>query len=178
MRFKQFLLNESKIYLGQKVGDILTAAQELNNDAPNMGARDLTRFSEKIVNQIRRIIHSNWSKEETKYLKTLQTVGVALMRSIDEKDDLTGTIAGSVAVLEKLVANLGTPINKFAVTDSPPSKENNVTSDSENQKDQSAPPPTPKTMDQTVPAGPPAGGTGQDLYSPPLGGNSGPMDAF
>jgi hypothetical protein len=178
MKFKQFLLNESKAYLGQKVGDILTAVQELNNDAANMGTRDLIRFSERIVNQIRRILHSDWPKEETKYLTTLQKVGVALMRSIEEKDDLPGTIAGSSSVLEKLVANLGTPINKFATTDSPPQEDNKNTASSQGQKDQSAPPPSPKTIDNAGPVSPPAGGTGQDLYSPPLGGNSGPMDAF
>jgi len=112
MRFKQFLLNESQAYLGQKVGDILTAAQELRDDANNMGTRDLTRFSERIVNQIRRILHSNWPREEKKHLLTLQKVGVALMKSIEEKDDLPGTIAGCATSLEKLVANLGVPIHK------------------------------------------------------------------
>lgn len=70
MRFKQFLLNENKAYLGQKVGDILTAVKEINDDSKTMGSRDLVRFSERVVNQIRRILHSNWSKEEKKFLLT------------------------------------------------------------------------------------------------------------
>ena len=56
MRFKEFLLVEQRAYLGQKIGDILTATQELRDDSKHMGTRDLTRFSEKIVNQIRRIL--------------------------------------------------------------------------------------------------------------------------
>ena len=120
MRFKHFLLNESQAYLGQKVGDILTAAQELRDDSNNMGTRDLTRFAERIVNQIRRILHSNWPREEKKHLLTLQKVGVALMKAIEDKDDLPGTISGSATTLEKLVAKLGVPIHKLATTDKAP----------------------------------------------------------
>jgi hypothetical protein len=175
MRFKQFLLNESQAYLGQKVGDILTAAQELRDDANNMGTRDLTRFSERIVNQIRRILHSNWPREEKKHLLTLQKVGVALMKSIEEKDDLPGTIAGCAASLEKLVGNLGVPIHKLATTDTAPEEDDKGT---DKPQDQSAPPPQSTTIDKAGPIAPPTGGTGQDLAAPPLGGSSGPMDGF
>lgn len=174
MRFKQFILNESKAYLGQKVGDILTAAQELRDDANNMGTRDLTRFSERIVNQIRRILHSNWPREEKKHLLTLQKVGVALMKSIEEKDDLPGTVAGCASSLEKLVANLGVPIHKLATTDSAPEEDDTGT----DAPDQSTPPPQSTTIAKAGPIPPPTGGTGQDLASPPLGGSSGPMDGF
>lgn len=184
MRFKEFLLNESKAYLGQKVGDILTAAQELQQDSGNMGSRDLTRFSERIVNQIRRVLHSNWPKEEKKHLVSLQKIGVALMRSIDKKDDLPGVIASVSSSLEKLVADLGTPINKFATTDTPPTRDDSSTAKPQGQnqpdttQDQSVAPMQQQTMDQSGPVGPPAGSTGQDMYSPPLGGSSGPMDGF
>jgi hypothetical protein len=70
--FKTFLLNEQSAYLGQKIGDILTAAQELRDDSPNMGTRDVIRFSQRIVNQIRRILHSNWAKENRNSLQVLQ----------------------------------------------------------------------------------------------------------
>jgi hypothetical protein len=180
MRFKEFILNEQKAYLAQKVGDILTAAHELNNDAQHIGTRDLIRFSERIVNQIRRILHSNWTKEEKKYLLNLQKVGVAIMKSIEDKDDLPGTISGSVSILEKIVSDLGMPINKLAVTDSS-SEDNddkNLSEPIKKNKDQSVPPPSPKTVASSGPLSPPSGGTGQDLMSPPLGGSSGPMDAF
>ena len=64
MRFKEFLLNESRAYLAQKIGDILSALQELKNDAPNMGARDLTQYAMRIVMLIRRVLHSSWPKDE------------------------------------------------------------------------------------------------------------------
>lgn len=178
MRFKEFLLNEQQAYLGLKVGDILTAAQELRDDAKNMGSRDLTRFSQRIVNQIRRILHSNWPREEAKHLKVLQRVAVALMKAIDEKEDLGSTIAGSVSVLEKLVSNLGVPINKLASSDESEDSDNTGTSTPEKSSDKmSAPPPQPSTIDSAGPASPPTP-PGQDLYAQPLGGNSGPMGAI
>lgn len=178
MRFKEFLLNEQQAYLGLKVGDILTAAQELRDDAKNMGSRDLTRFSQRIVNQIRRILHSNWPREETKHLKVLQKAGVALMKAIDEKDDLGSTISGVVSVLEKLVASLGVPINKLASSDEPQDSDKSGTSGPEKSADKlSTPPPQASTIDNAGPAGPP-NPPGQDMYAPPLGGNAGSLDAI
>ena len=177
MRFKEFLLNEQQAYLGQKVGDILTAAQELRDDAKNMGTRDLTRFSERIVNQIRRILHSNWPREEKKHLASLQKVGVAIMKSIEDKDDLPGTISGAAGVLEKLVADLGVPIHKLATTDKTESEPDDAEG-TDKPANQSTPPPKSSTIDKAGPVPPPAGGTGQDLATPPLGGSSGPLDAF
>ena len=171
--FKEFILNEAQAYLGQKVGDILTATQELRDDSPNMGSRDLTRFSERIVNQIRRVLHSNWPKEEKKHLVTLQKVGVALMKSIEEKDDLPGIIASSASSLEKLVADLGIPIHKLASTDATPEEDDNNT---EGPQDQSASPPQPSVIDKAGPVGPP--NSGDNVYTPPLAGSSGPMDSF
>jgi hypothetical protein len=187
IRFKQFILNESQAYLGQKVGDILTAIQELNDDAGNMGTRDLIRFSERIANQIRRVLHSNWPREEKKHLSVLQKVGVALMKAIEEKDDLKGIIAGSSATLEKLVSDLGIPIHKLATTDNAPSTDKEgvnksekaqVTQPSPPPPDQSVAPQSPQTIDQAGPETPPVGGTGQEMMAPSLGGNSGPLDAF
>ena len=176
MRFKQFILNETNAYFGQKVGDILTASQELSDDSKNMGTRDLIRFSERIVNQIRRILHSNWPKEEKKHLLTLQKVAVALMKSIEDKDDLPGTIAGSVSMLEKLVGKLGVPINKLGTDDKTPDEDDAGTDKS---MDQSTPPPNSATLDKTGPEPPPAGGTGQELYAQPLGGSgSASFDGF
>jgi hypothetical protein len=177
MRFKEYLINEQRAYLGQKVGDILTAAQELRDDARNMDTRDLTRFSERIVNQIRRILHSNWPREEKKHLKTLQKVGVAIMKSIEDRDDLPGTVSGAAGELEKLVADLGVPIHKLATTDKAPTEDDDSGTDKP-EKNQSTPPPKSFTIDKAGPVPPPTGGTGQDMYAPPLGGSSGPMDAF
>ena len=167
MRFKQFLLNENKAYLGQKVGDILTAVKEINDDSKTMGSRDLVRFSERVVNQIRRILHSNWSKEEKKFLLTLQKVAVAIMKAIDEKDDLPGIIASATTTLERLVADLGVPINKFAAPDKSSGKKDSGTAPPEKPKPQ---PPQQSMAPASPPAAPPL-----ELNAPPLGGSGGQL---
>lgn len=173
--FKTFLLNEQSAYLGQKIGDILTAAQELRDDSPNMGTRDVIRFSQRIVNQIRRILHSNWAKEERSHLQVLQKIGVAIMNSIEKKDDLPGTISGAAAELEKLVTKLGTPINKLASTEKTQKEPEQEKGTSEKEE---AAPPEAKTLEKAGSATPPAGGTSQDLATPALGGSAGPLSAF
>lgn len=174
MQFKQFLLNETRSYLGQKVGDILTAAHELRDDSKNMGSRDLTRFSERIVNQIRRILHSHWPKEEKKHLLTLQKVAVAIMKAIEEKDDLHGTIAGAAAELEKLTADLGVPIHRLGSSPKAQSEQPKGTAEPEKPATQQQPQ---NIMDQPPAQVPPPGGPPPEAASP-LGGSSGPLAAF
>lgn len=175
MRFKEFLLVEQRAYLGQKVGDILTATQELRDDSKHMGSRDLTRFSEKIVNQIRRILHSQWPREEKKHLMHLQKVGVAIMKAIEEKDDLSTVISSAASELETLSGKLGVPIHKMVGDDKAGGQEEmKGTASPEKKKSDTMP----GTMSQPAgPAPPPPGGPAPNA-SPPLGGNAGPMDAF
>lgn len=164
MNFKDFLLNENKAYLGQKVGDILTSLKEINADSKTMGSRDLVRFSERIVNQIRRILHSNWSKEEKQYLLKLQKVAVAIMKAIDEKNDLAGIIASSTSAVEKLVGDLGVPINKFAAPDKKEDSKETATAPAEKKKPM---PPQQPIAPVNPPTNPP-----MDINVPPLGGNN------
>ena len=110
LTFKFFLLNEDKVYLGHRVGDILNALQELVENGKAMGTRQLVKNSDSIVNQIRRILHSDWQKEEEKYLKTMQKVAVAIMRAIDEKDDLESILSSASDELQKVQKDLGTPM--------------------------------------------------------------------
>lgn len=123
--FKTFLLNEDIAYLGQRVGDILNASQELADQGPSMGTRQQVKNAEGIVNQIRRILHSDWKKEEEKYLKTLQKVGVAIMRAIEEKDDLSNIINSANEELTKLQGSLGSPAHSLGT----PEKEEKAPSD-------------------------------------------------
>lgn len=171
MNFKDFILNESHNYFGQKIGDILTALHELKSDSKNMGSRDLTRFSERIVNQIRRILHSQWPREEKKHLLTLQKVAVAIMKAIDEREDLPTVISGAAAEIEKLSGRLGVPINKLGAPDKAPEKEVPVGTAGPEQK--SSAPNQPSPGPPSPPLNPP-----QDLNAAPLGGNSGPFTAF
>ena len=189
MRFKEFLLNENRAYLGQKVGDILSALQQLRDDAPNMGSRNLTEYTIRIVNLIRRVLHSSWPKDEEPNLIKLQNGGVALMKAIDEKGDLPGMISAVAGAFEKLVADLGVPVNKLTPTETPKDQSSDAksTAGSENKPPEPTPPQppaadaapaTPQTVDAAPQGTPPVGSTGQDMAAPPLGGSSGPLSAF
>lgn len=192
MRFKEFLINEQQAYLAQKVGDILTAVQELSNDAPAMGARDLVQYTQQVVNQIRPILHSSWPREEKRHLLTLQKVACNLAKAMKDKGDLPGKISGSAAALEKLVADLGVPINKIMSDDVPPDAGSDKKTVEKPYKDErnkapqaepqqpaaaSASPESAQGIEASPNAAPP-GSTGLDTYAPGLGGNSGPLDAF
>lgn len=113
MKFKEFLLNESTAYFGERIGDILNALNDLEENGRSTGVRYQVRSSEQIVNQIRQILHSNWSDKEKKYLEKLQMVGVAICRAIDEKDDLSDVLSASRHELEQISAKLGTPVNSL-----------------------------------------------------------------
>lgn len=116
MEFKNFLLTEQRDYLSQKIGDILTSVHELVSGGKQIGARQLVRHSEGVVNQIRRILHSSWPKTEYKHLRKLQKCGVALMKCIEEKGDLREVLNSVRQELEQLSQKLGTPINKLGVS--------------------------------------------------------------
>lgn len=105
MRFKDYLLAESDKHLDQRLADILSAIQDLNDSAENMGARHLVSNSEKIVNQIRRVIHTHWPEREEQRLKTLQKCGAAIMRAIEEKDDLESVLKDCQSNLEEISGN-------------------------------------------------------------------------
>jgi predicted transcriptional regulator len=129
MHFKEFLLNENKAYFGQRVGDILNAVQDLDENGKSMGTRQLMRNAEAVVNQIRRILHTNWSKSDEKYLKKLQQVGVALARVLDpkvdkgEKDDIYEIIAAAKSQLEQVCDKMGVPISEPEEEDQEPPTE-------------------------------------------------------
>lgn len=168
--FKDFLLNEDKQYFSTRIGDLLAAIQELAQDSPHLGTRDLTRFSEKIVDQIRTILHSQWDKEEQHNLKKLQKIGVAIMRSIEEKDDLKAIIASATHELEKMSGKLGKPIHQMDDTEPDEPKEKGI-SKPEKKK------PAEMSQPGVLPMPKPPNSSTKD-EQPPLGGNSGPLDAF
>lgn len=117
LKFQNFLLNESKFYLGHKIGDILSALQELQQNSDGMGTRQIVANSDRIVNQIKRILHGNWSSKDEKHLKKLQIVGVALAKAIDKKDNLIEIIPNVVSALEELMSKMGQPVNSLGVSD-------------------------------------------------------------
>jgi len=161
MRFKDFLLNENRAYLGEKVGDILSAVHDLDEEGKGIGMRQMVRFCEKIVSLIRRILHSNWPETEHKHLKVLQKVGVAIMKGIEEKQDLRELMPSIRQELEKLSTDIGVPVNTMGP-------------DSENAPTPETPPEEDKAKAETPPQAPPQapgtppGASGQ--MPPPPGG--------
>jgi F0F1-type ATP synthase beta subunit len=113
MRFKEFVLTEAEDYFVKRVSDILNALQDLNDAANDMGARHLVSNSQTIVNQMRRIIHTHWPQSEKPNLETLQKCAVAIMKAIDEKDDLQGVLKASQAHLEALAGRQDKPANRL-----------------------------------------------------------------
>ncbi len=109
--FKYFLLNEDATYLGHRVGDVVTAMQELEQDLPGMGTRHIARVAEEICNQIRKILHSQWSPRHQKDLKDLQKIGVALMKCIDQKGDLKELVPAATQALGEISGRLGVKVN-------------------------------------------------------------------
>ena len=111
--FKVFLLNEEKSYLGRKVAGVLTPMQELQDDMQNMGARHLIRTAEKLVNDIRKILHGHWQQQQQQHLKELQKIGVAIQKTIDEKGDLREIIPSATQSLQTLSGKLGVKVNNL-----------------------------------------------------------------
>ena len=113
MEFKKFILNENKVYLGEKIGDILSALHNLKEVSPNLGNKQISNMAERIVDQIRRILHSDWPGNKKSLLK-LQKIGTSIMKSVKEKQDLLETIEGATQEMEQLSAELGVPVNVAA----------------------------------------------------------------
>jgi alpha-ketoglutarate-dependent taurine dioxygenase len=134
MQFKQYLISEGQSFFAQKIGDILEALQDLSDNSKNIGTRQLIRYSEEIVNHMRIILHTHWGKEEEKYLRTLQKIGVAIMRAIDEKDDLPEILVSATQEMQTLMSDLGVPMH-------------NLGSDNEGQQ------PAADSADQDIPKG-------------------------
>jgi len=113
INFKEFLINEEKGYLGHKISDILTSTQELHDDIENIGSRHLARLAEEIVNQIRKIIHGDWSSKSGKSLKELQKIGVAIQKTIDDKGDLKQIIPSAIEALQSISGDMGRKVNNL-----------------------------------------------------------------
>jgi len=102
MDFKDYIFQEDKAFLSQRLSDILSAIQDLNDSAENMGVRHMVSNAEKIVKQIRRTVHTHWPEKEESRIKVLQKCGVAIMKAIEEKDDLQGVLKSCQENLEEI----------------------------------------------------------------------------
>ncbi len=154
LSFTSFLLNENKVYLGSRIGDILAAIQDLTQNSEGMGTRQLVANSQRILSQIRRILHSNWSKREEKYLKQLQKSGVAIAKAIEEKDDLSEVLTAVTSELETLLSKMGTPLHDLGAEESPEKGDDSQVADTQGKQPQQ---PQQKQPQPPQPQQPPTG---------------------
>ena len=155
MSFKKFLLNEEKNYLGHRVGDVLTAAQELEQDMENLGSRHLNRLADNVVNQIRKILHGHWGSKSEKHLQKLQRIGVAIKKTIEDKGDLKQILPTAVQELQNISGQLGVKVNNLQAPPEQMGGEDVSQSDFQ--------------LTGNGPAGPPAGGDMGGGQAPPGG---------
>lgn len=171
--FKDFLLNENKAYLSQRAGNILTALQDIDQNSQGMGTKQLVKSAEGVANQIRRILHTHWSKGQEHNLKKLQKVAVALLRSVEEKSDLEPTIKSSIQELEGMLGNMDAPVNQLATPEGglDPSKGNPQSGVGDSVQPPPEPPAPQDDKLTPAPAGPaPAGGAAPaPTPAPPAG---------
>lgn len=119
MKFSNFLLNETKAYLGQRIGDILTALQNLQDDADDLGQRAMERALLNVVSQIRKILHGRWDDTDNKDLLVLQKVGVGIMRGLDETEvNMKELVTSAVGELERLSGDMDEPLNDLGSEES------------------------------------------------------------
>lgn len=113
--FSDFLLNEGRVYLANKIGDILTALQNLSEDAQGgLGRRACERGVQKVVDQIRRVLHSHWDDTEKNALEVLQTVAVGLMVGLEKTEvDLPSLMASAVESIQDISSKLEEPLNNL-----------------------------------------------------------------
>jgi hypothetical protein len=117
LSLKDFLICENKVYLGQRISDVLSAIQDLEENKGGMGARQLVANSDRIVGQIRKILHGTWSKKEEKWLLQLQKIGVALAKAIEDNDQLEETLSASSQEIQDLMTKMKVPITNLGSDD-------------------------------------------------------------
>lgn len=153
-KFKCFLLNEEKSHLGRKVANVLTPMQELQDDMQNMGARHLVRMAEKLVNEIRKILHGHWEQQQQKYLKELQRVAVAIQKTIEDKGDLREIMPSAIQALQTLSGKLGVKVNNLQAPEleaGVPVSQNDFEETGDGPQQPVGGTPQPQTMNQGMP---------------------------
>ena len=114
--FRSFVLNENRAFLGKEIGNILTSLQEIQEEASKIGTKNLVRFTDKIVCQVRSLLGGHWSGDDIKFLKSMQKVGVALSKALEENDNLEQTIGSCISEIESTLKKMNVPVNNLAVT--------------------------------------------------------------
>jgi hypothetical protein len=167
LKFKYFLLNEDATYLAGRIGDILNAVQDIQQNAKGMGTKQLVRGSERVVNQIRRILHTNWGNENLETLEIIQKAGVAIAKAIEEKDDLEEILKNAGQEIQDKLADMGVPINALEKQSKKEDGSQNQTSPPKGQEPQPQQAPEQGQPEQGQPQGQPQQVPGTEGQPPP-----------
>ena len=169
MNFKDFLINENKMDLGIKIGDILNSITALSVDMDKQGKK-LNVFAEDIISRVQAILRSGWSPELKQYLQQIRNAVIEVCKSLDGSSEkpLPDALKVFSAGLQKIAVNLGTPINDIGqkATKKP---EESAISQPEKPTVKAIIPKTIKVIEPTAPGGPPSE---PDI---PLGGSTGAL---
>jgi predicted transcriptional regulator len=116
MNFKNYLINENKTLFAQRVGDILNSLQTISEDPKKLDKKEKIDI---VVSQIRSNLlkgNQRWKKLDEE-LKSLIKIGVNLSKSVDpkieNKPELELILKASINELQKILDNLGMPINQL-----------------------------------------------------------------
>lgn len=116
MEFKDFLLIENKNLFAERLGDIITALENLADDPKNLEKK---QKATTIANQIRKsfLRGNKWPKMDGE-IETMITVAYNLLKSSNPKEesriDLDDIIKSSIQTLKSLQGNLQVPVNQLA----------------------------------------------------------------
>jgi hypothetical protein len=112
MKFKEFLIKENEDnYLEVKIGDILSALQNMLEDSGVMSKKDVSDNLVSVANKIKPLLNSG--NKNLKALKTLQKVAVAIYSGVDNGEDPKTIIQICTTELESLLSGSGSTINKI-----------------------------------------------------------------
>lgn len=162
-RFKEYLLTEERNFLGKRVGDVLSAMQDLGSDMENMGIRHISRVAEEIVNRMRKILHGDWTPKQRPFLIQLQKIAVAIQKTIEDKGDIKQILQAASQELEGLSGKIGTPVNKLKAPEQSPGEEPQMQLTGPDPAQGPQP-----GQDQGMPPGGPGGAPGQPPSPPPM----------
>lgn len=173
-KFNEYLINEDRNYLGQKVAQVLSDVQSLQNDMENLGSRRLSQHMQEIVDEIRTILHSRWNPKHLNRLQDLQAIAVAIQKAISEKGDVKSLLPMVAKSMETLSGKMGVKVNNLEAPDI--GDQSNISpqdfqSTGQQPDFKKKPSPAPQAMDMTQPP-PDASGQPQSMA-----GGSGGLDA-
>jgi hypothetical protein len=108
MKFKNFLLEEGFNFSNVKVGDILSAFQQLSFDIDNIKKKDLKNTLENIILNMRSLLNS---KSDKILISVIQKIICAIKDDIEVNGDFKSTIESSIYELEKYLKDKKVVLN-------------------------------------------------------------------